>query len=125
MLTARGEPVGRGDLTRQVRVIDIGLVGLRREDRALQRDQRGIGGLQTAVDLLVEVHVLLVVVEPEAGQQAQAIGDRPFELAEQRRADVLILQVLVKAVPVEQAGCRGAARSAPAESAPPPRPVPA
>ena len=91
----------------------------------LQRDQRGIGRLQAAIDLLVEVHVLLVVVEPEAGQQAQAIGDRPFELAEQRRADVLILEVLVEAVPVEKAG-RRRVRARRQEKAPPRRsPVPA
>ena len=88
MLTLLGDLVGRRHLARQVGVVDVRRVGLRREDRALQRDQRGIGRLQAAVDLLVEVHVLLVVVEPQAGQQAQAIGDRPFELAEQRRADV-------------------------------------
>ena len=54
--------------------LDVRLVGLRREDRQLQRDQRRIGRLQAAVDLLIEIHVLLVVVEAEAGQQAQAIG---------------------------------------------------
>ena len=50
--------------------------------------QRGIGRLQAAVHLLVEVDILLVVVEPKPGKQAQAIGHRPFELAEQRRAEV-------------------------------------
>ena len=86
--------------------LDIRLIGLRRQDRLLQRDQRGIGGLQAAVNLLVEVHVLLVVVEPEAGKQPQAIGHRPLELAEQRRAGIPILDVLVVAVAVEKAGCR-------------------
>ena len=88
MLTLGRDFVGQRHLTRQVGVVDVRRVGLRREDRTLQRDQRGVGRLQAAIDLLVEVHVLLVVVESQAGKQAQAIGDRPFELAEQRRADV-------------------------------------
>ena len=44
----------------------------------LQRDQRRVGRLQSAVDLLVEIALLLVVVEPQARQEAQAIGQREF-----------------------------------------------
>ena len=69
----------------------------------LQRDQRRIGRLQAAVDLLVEVHVLLVVVEPEAGQQPQAIGDRPSSWPNTAALVFRYLTVLVEAVAVEQA----------------------
>ena len=48
----------------------------------------GIRRLQAAVDLLIEIDVLLVVVESQAGKQPQAIGDRPRQLAEHRGADV-------------------------------------
>ena len=63
----------------------------------------GFGRLQSAVDLLVEVHVLLVVVEPQTREDAKAIGHEPFELAEGRGAHVAELQELVEAVAVEQA----------------------
>ena len=66
----------------------------------------GIVGLQAAVDLLVEAHLLLVVVEAKAGQQAQAIGHRPASLSEERGADVLEADVLVEAIAVEQPGRR-------------------
>ena len=90
-----GDLVGHRHLARQVRVVDVGRVRLRCEHRPLQRDEHGVGGLQAAVDLLIEVHVLLVVVEPQARHQPQAVGDRPFELAERRGTGVAILQELV------------------------------
>ena len=82
-------PIGGRELSGQVGVVDVRLVLLRREHRQLQRDQRRIGGLQAAVDLLVEVDVLLVVVEAQAGQQAQAVADRDFEPGRTRAALVL------------------------------------
>ena len=78
-----GDAVGGGDLPRQIRVVDIRLIFLRRQNRPLQRDQRRIAGLQPAVDLLVEVDVLLVVVESKSRKQTQTIGERNFDLAEQ------------------------------------------
>ena len=57
-----------------LRVVHVRRVRLRRQDRELQRDQRRVGRLQSAVDLLVEIDVLLVVVEPQAGQQSQAVA---------------------------------------------------
>ena len=39
---------------------------------SFQRQQRRIGGLQAAVDLLIEVDLLVVVVEANTGQHAQA-----------------------------------------------------
>ena len=74
MLTRVGDLVRHRQLPGQVRVVDVGRVGLRREDRELQRDQRRVGRLQSAVDLLIEVHVLLVVVEAQA--RAAGAADR-------------------------------------------------
>ena len=111
---ARRDLVGGGDLPRQVGVVDVGRVRLRREHRALQRDERRIGRLQAAVDLLVEVHVLLVVVEPQARQQAQAIGDRPSTWPNTAALTLPERHELVVAVAVEQArrggGALGASR---------------
>ena len=112
-------------LARDIGVIDIRLIGLRRKNRALQRDQRGIRRLQSAIDLRVVVDVLLVVVESQAGQQAQTIRERPFELAEERGADIRRADVRGLAVAVEKAGRRRQRARAPAGSAPPPSPVPA
>ena len=67
--------VGGRELARQVGIVNIGRIALWREHRTLQRDQRGIGRLQTAVDLLVEHHVLLVVVQAKSGQQSQPVVD--------------------------------------------------
>ena len=100
--------VGHASPARQVGVVDVAVVGLRRQHRSLQRDQRRIGRLQAAVDLLVEVDVLLVVVEPETGQQAQAIGDRPTRPGRSSAALTLRkAEVLVEAVAVEQPRRRG------------------
>ena len=111
MLTRARSLVGGRHLSGEVGVVDVRCVSLRREDRALQRDERRVGRLQPAVDLLIEVHVLLVVVEARPGQQAKPVGDGPLDLAEDGRADASELQVLVEAVAVEQAGrCRGRAR---------------
>ena len=84
-----GDAVGGGDLPGQIRVVDVGLIFLRRQNRQLQRDQRRIAGLQPAVDLLVEVDVLLVVVEAKARKQTQAIGDARLRPGRTLRALVL------------------------------------
>jgi hypothetical protein len=91
---------------RRVRVAHIRLVRLRREDRSLQRNQRRIVGLQSAVDLLIEVHLLLVVVDADARQHAQTIDHAPLSLAEHRGARVRVGDGLVVAVPIEQPGRR-------------------
>src|SRR6185295_13411061 len=92
------------DLSRGVRVADVRAVGLWREDRLLQGNQGRIGGLQSAVDLLIEGNVLVVVVHAQTRQDAQPVGKRPLDLAEPRRADVIVGDVLVVAVAVEEAG---------------------
>ena len=105
-----GELVRHGELPGRVRIIDVGGVCLRREDRELQRDERRIRRLQSAVDGLVEVHVLLVVVESQPREDAKAIRDEPFELAEGRSTYIPELQKLVDAIAVEQAGRRRSCR---------------
>ena len=104
------ECVRRGDLSRQIGVVHVGLVGLRREDRLLQGNQRRVGRLQATVDLLVEVDVLLVVVEAQSRQQAQPIGERQLDLAEHGRAGVAVVDELVEAVAVEQPRRRSGGR---------------
>ena len=99
--SASGDPVRGGQLARHVGVVHVGLIRLRREDRPLQRDERGIGRLQAAVDLRIVIHGLLVVVEPEAWQEPQSIVHRPFELSEERGAHVGGVDVRGLAVSIE------------------------
>src|SRR5262245_30436284 len=92
------------DLAGEVRIVDVGLVGLRRENRSLQGDQRRVVGLQATIHLLIEVDVLLVVIEPKSWQQAKAIAEGQFDLAEQGGAGVAIGDVLIEAIAIEQSG---------------------
>ena len=62
----------------------------------------GIGRLQAAVDLLIEVDVLLVVVEAQARQQAQAIGYRHSSWPKTAALVFRNCDELVVAVAVEQ-----------------------
>ena len=76
------------------------------QNREFQRDQRRIGRLQSTVDRLVEVDVLLVVVESKTRQHAETIRDQPFDLSEGCGARVAEREELIEAVAIEQAGCR-------------------
>ena len=100
----------QSQLTRRIRVVDVGLERLRPIDaeQLLQLGSRRVRG--PTRDATLEVDVFLVVVEAQPRQQVQPIGDRPVDLPEQRRAHGVELRRDLARVAVEERRRRGRRR---------------